>query len=114
MGDPVRIYDLAVKMVKLSGLELGKDIEIVFSGLRPGEKLYEELLNDAESTLPTHHPKIMKAKVREYDGVLVSALVERMSGAALNGSTDMDLVRLLKELVPEYVSMNSEFQKLDS
>lgn len=114
MGEPVRIYDLAVKMVKLSGLELGKDIEIVFSGLRPGEKLYEELLNDAESTLPTHHPKIMKAKVREYDGVLVSALVERMSGAALNGSTDMDLVRLLKELVPEYVSMNSEFQKLDS
>ena len=114
MGEPVRIYDLAVKMVKLSGLELGRDIEIVFSGLRPGEKLYEELLNDAESTLPTHHPKIMKAKVREYDGVLVSALVERMSGAALNGSTDMDLVRLLKELVPEYVSMNSEFQKLDS
>ena len=114
MGEPVRIYDLAVKMIKLSGLELGRDIEIVFSGLRPGEKLYEELLNDAESTLPTHHPKIMKAKVREYDGILVSALVDRMSGAALNGSTDMDLVRLLKELVPEYVSMNSEFQQLDS
>ncbi len=114
MGEAVRIYDLAVKMVKLSGLELGRDIEIVFSGLRPGEKLYEELLNDAESTLPTHHPKIMKAKVRQYDVVLVSALVERMSGAALNGSTDMELVRLLKELVPEYVSMNSEYQKLDA
>ncbi len=114
MGAPVRIYDLAVKMIKLSGLELGKDIEIVFSGLRPGEKLYEELLNDAESTLPTHHPKIMKAKVREYDSVLVTALVERISGGALNGSSDMELVKLLKEMVPEYVSMNSEYQKLDA
>jgi hypothetical protein len=71
-------------------------------------------LNDAESTLPTHHPKIMKAKVSEYDSVLVTALVERLSGGALNGTSDMELVRILKELVPEYVSMNSEYQQLDT
>jgi FlaA1/EpsC-like NDP-sugar epimerase len=67
MGKSIRIADLAKKMVKLSGLTLGKDIQIVFTGLRPGEKIYEELLADKETTLPTHHDKIMIAKVREYD-----------------------------------------------
>ena len=66
MGEPVKIIDLAKKMVQLSGLELGKDIQIEFIGLRPGEKLYEELLANKEDTLPTHHPKIMIARVREY------------------------------------------------
>lgn len=113
MGEPVRIYDLALKMIKLSGLVLGKDIQIVFSGLRPGEKLYEELLNDSESTIPTHHPKIMKAKVKKYDSEWVGELIDRMKIGSYDGMSDLELVKILKEMVPEYISMNSEFQKLD-
>lgn len=67
MGERVKIVDLAKKMIKLSGLTLGKDIQIVFTGLRPGEKLHEELLNNDENTLPTHHPRILKAKVKDCD-----------------------------------------------
>src|SRR5699024_5231216 len=67
MGKSIKIVDLAKKMVKLSGLTLGRDIQIVFTGLRPGEKIKEELLNDSENTIATHHPKIMIAKVRTYD-----------------------------------------------
>ncbi|HOY49952.1 MAG TPA: nucleoside-diphosphate sugar epimerase/dehydratase, partial [Flavobacteriales bacterium] len=76
MGKSVKIVDLVRKMIKLYGLTVGKDIEIVYTGLRPGEKLYEELLNDKENTLPTHHPQIMRAKVQEFDHAIVRAQVD--------------------------------------
>ena len=113
MGKPVRIYDLAEKMIKLSGFEPGKDIRIIETGLRPGEKLYEELLSDAESTVPTHHPKILIAKVRDYSERDLSPIFDRLTYSSLNGATDWELVKTLKELVPEYISQNSEFEKLD-
>lgn len=113
MGKAVRIYDLAEKMVKLSGLTLNQDIRIVETGLRPGEKLYEELLSDAESTIPTHHPKIMIAKVREYSAETIDPIFSQMTYSSMNGSTDRDMVKLLKQLVPEFISLNSEFSKLD-
>jgi len=113
MGEPVKIYDLAVKMIKLSGLTLGKDINIVETGLRPGEKLYEELLSNAENTLPTHHPKILIAKVREYKDEEIVSVFGKLGYAALNGATDRDLVILLKGLIPEYKSQNSIYQELD-
>lgn len=113
MGKPVRIYDLAEKMIKLSGFEPGKDIRIIETGLRPGEKLYEELLSDAESTVPTHHPKILIAKVRDYSERDLSPIFDRLTYSSLNGATDWELVKTLKELVPEYISQNSEFERLD-
>lgn len=113
MGEPVRIYELAEKMVRLSGLELGKDIRIIESGLRPGEKLYEELLSDTENTIPTHHPKIMIAKVRTYNQEETKPVFEKLSYSALNGATDLELVRLMKVLVPEFKSKNSIFEGLD-
>ena len=114
MGEPVKIYDLAVKMIKLSGLTLGTDIKIVETGLRSGEKLYEELLSNAESTLPTHHPKILIAKVREYKDEEIVSVFGKLGYAALNGATDRDLVILLKGLIPEYKSQNSVYEELDS
>lgn len=113
MGEPVKIYDLAEKMIKLSGFEPGKDIRIIETGLRPGEKLYEELLSDAESTVPTHHPKILIAKVRDYSERDLSPIFDRLTYSSLNGATDWELVKTLKELVPEYISKNSEFEGLD-
>jgi len=113
MGLPVRIYDLAVKMIKLSGLTLGKDIRIVETGLRPGEKLYEELLGDLENTMPTHHPKIMIAQVQQSSSDRIHPLLDRLSYASLNGATDLELVRVLKELVPEFKSLNSAYSELD-
>jgi len=113
MGEPIKIYDLAVKMIKLSGLTLNVDIKIVETGLRVGEKLYEELLSDSENSLPTHHPKILIAKVREYDDNQILPLYKSMSYAAFNGSTDMEIVKLLKDLIPEYKSQNSIYQELD-
>lgn len=114
MGQPVKIYELAQKMIKLSGLEEGKDIRIVETGLRPGEKLYEELLSDSENTLPTHHPKIMIAQVREYDEASTQPVFEHLSYASLNGATDADLVKTMKQLIPEFKSLNSAFESLDS
>jgi FlaA1/EpsC-like NDP-sugar epimerase len=113
MGEPVRIYDLAEKMIKLSGLTLDKDIRIVETGLRPGEKLYEELLGDTENTVPTHNPKIMIAKVAEGDWVAQGDCLEGLVLGCLNGASDEDLVRLLKNLVPEYRSLNSGYSRLD-
>ncbi|MEY3399436.1 MAG: hypothetical protein RL220_2030 [Bacteroidota bacterium] len=113
MGERVKIYDLATNMVKLSGLEPGKDIEIKITGLRPGEKLYEEVLADEENTLPTHNPKILIAKVREYDPAQILLHVDELVG--LFGTQNNDLiVSKLKSIVPEYRSNNSEFEKLDS
>lgn len=111
MGESVKIVDLAKKMIQLSGLELGKDIEIKFTGLRPGEKLYEELLAKEENTIPTHHPQILKATVRKED---VSQLQEIESLIQLfeNQKND-EIVAKMKQIVPEFVSNNSEYEKLD-
>lgn len=113
MGESVKIVDLAKKMILLSGLTLNKDITIEFSGLRPGEKLYEELLNTNENTLPTHHPKIMIAQLTQPSFAVMEialAEVERY----LQEETTRELIKLVKELVPEYVSNNSIYEELDN
>lgn len=112
MGKAVKIYDLACKMIQLSGLELGKDIDIQVVGLRPGEKLYEELLNTQENTLPTHHPKILVGRVREYDHELVKSQLDKLSDALVH-QNEFEIVRLMKDMVPEYKSNNSKFSTLD-
>jgi FlaA1/EpsC-like NDP-sugar epimerase len=113
MGEPVKIIDLAKSMIQLSGLELDKDIKIEITGLRPGEKLYEELLNQKENTLPTHHSKILIAKVREYNFSDVNKSITQLIN--LFNKQDNDSVILkIKELIPEYKSNNSEFSKFDS
>lgn len=112
MGRSVKILDLAKKMVKLSGLELGKDIEIKVSGLRPGEKLFEELLNNKENTLPTHHEKIMIAKVRDYDFELIEQELNALSELLVQDD-ELKIVGKLKEIVPEFISQNSKFTILD-
>jgi FlaA1/EpsC-like NDP-sugar epimerase len=101
MGRPVRIADLAEKMIRLSGLEPGRDIAIRYSGLRPGEKLYEELLASAENTLPTHHPRILIGKVRHAEAAAVLQGVEILLQAARPGN-DEELLRHMRGLVPEY------------
>ena len=112
MGKPVKIVDLAKRMIQLSGLEAGKDIQIVFTGMRPGEKLYEELLNLQENTLPTHHPLIMIAKVREQDPEQVRSDVEALVELTTH-SDDMEVVGRMKQIVPEYKSQNSVYEALD-
>lgn len=112
MGKSVKIYDLAKKMVLLSGLEIGKDIDIVFTGLRDGEKLYEELLSNNEDTLPTHHQKILKAKVREYEFTHVNSMIELL-GDLITDANELKMVTLMKDLVPEYKSNYSKFEILD-
>jgi FlaA1/EpsC-like NDP-sugar epimerase len=113
MGESVKIVDLAKKMIKLSGLELGKDIQIVFTGLRPGEKLYEELLADKENTLPTPHKKIMIAKVPVPDIQVIKTAVQKLENA-VEQQDNIALVGTLKEVISEYRSENSEFAKLDT
>jgi FlaA1/EpsC-like NDP-sugar epimerase len=112
MGESVKVIDLAKNMIRLSGLELGKDIEIAITGLRPGEKLYEEVLNSAEDTVPTHHPKILRAKIRENDFSEINSKVNELI-ALFDSQNNMEMVRLLKQLVPEYISRNSEYESLD-
>jgi FlaA1/EpsC-like NDP-sugar epimerase len=112
MGKSVKIVDLVRKMIKLYGLTVGKDIEIVYSGLRPGEKLYEELLNDQENTLPTHHPQIMRAKVQEFDHASVKAQVDDLI-SLFSSQNNVDIVAHMKAMVPEFKSNNSVFEKLD-
>lgn len=113
MGEPVKIMDLAIKMVKLAGYIPNKHIKIKITGLRPGEKLYEELLNDECKTLPTHHKKIMIGvdKVRDYDQVNEKILNIINSAKKFRSS---QVVAELKELVPEFKSNNSSFERLDS
>lgn len=113
MGESVKIVDLAKQMIRLSGLELDRDITIRFTGLRPGEKLYEELLNAEENTLPTHHPQIKIAKVRTYDLAVVDRAVQQLI-TLFEGQDNETLVRKLKEIVPEFKSKNSEFSKFDA
>jgi FlaA1/EpsC-like NDP-sugar epimerase len=112
MGKPIRIYDLAVKMIKLSGLTLGKDIQIAFTGLRPGEKLYEELLANKENTIETPNPKIMIAKVRTYQYEEVVKEIDDL--IALKNGDPFAIVRKMKEIVPEYVSKNSQFANIET
>jgi FlaA1/EpsC-like NDP-sugar epimerase len=112
MGESIRIADLAKKMIQLSGLTLGKDIQIVYTGLRPGEKLYEELLANEENTLPTHHPKIMIARVKVYDYPVISEDIRELI-ALFDKQDNEAIVRKMKEIVPEFISQNSVFEKLD-
>ena len=112
MGNSVRIFDLAKNMIKLSGLRYPEEIDIKITGLRPGEKLYEELLGLGENTLPTYHKKIMISKVKELDYTKVRSKIDELcvSNMFFNGDT----VKLMKEIVPEFVSKNSKFCQLDS
>jgi len=112
MGDSVKIVDLATKMIKLSGLTLDKDIRIVYTGLRPGEKLYEELLADQENTLPTHHKQIMVAKVKEYDFETMSVAIKELIDL-FETQDNQSIVKKMKQLVPEFKSNNSVYEKLD-
>jgi len=113
MGKSTKIVDLARKMVKLSGLQLGKDIQIVYTGLRPGEKIFEELLNDNENTLATHHEKIMIGKVRTYNFIEVCEKLNSLIDS-YNTQDNMRIVGLMKEMVPEFKSKNSIFESLDN
>ena len=112
MGESVKIIDLAKKMIQLSGLKEGEDIEIKITGLRPGEKLYEELLNQEETTLPTHHKKIMVGKVKEYDFDLIAKQIASLT-ADYDNQDNYSIVKQMKKLVPEFISNNSEFSELD-
>jgi FlaA1/EpsC-like NDP-sugar epimerase len=108
MGKPVKIYDLAKKMILLSGFVPDKDIEIKITGLRQGEKLFEELLASKEKTLPTHHEKIYVAKVRKNSFSEINSQVNELLQAN-NNETDFELVLKMKEIVPEFISQNSRF-----
>ena len=112
MGKSVKIVELAKKMIRLAGLVPNEDIKIAYSGLRPGEKLFEELLNDNENTMPTHHEKIMIGKVREYDfNDVQDQLVKLLKYALTDHSTKV--VQQMKIIVPEFKSKNSIFEELD-
>lgn len=112
MGEPVKIADLASRMIELAGLKVGEDIEIEYTGLRPGEKLYEEVLSTKENTIPTSNEKIHVAKVRQYDYAVVAEQIASLSQSA----AEVDIpstVRLMKSIVPEYKSQNSRFEEYD-
>ena len=111
MGQPVKIYDMAKKMIKLLGYSEGQ-IEINEIGLRPGEKLYEELLNNSENTLPTHHPKILRAEVNALTNNQINDYLVDLSSLIVE-SNEYSLVSKMKEIVPEFVSNNSVYEKLD-
>ncbi|MDF2476260.1 MAG: polysaccharide biosynthesis protein [Sphingobacterium sp.] len=112
MGKSVKIVELAKKMIRLSGFKPNEDIEIKFTGLRPGEKLYEELLNDLENTMPTHHEKIMIAKVRENNYKIISLKIEELK-LRLATQNKNEVVHQMKLIVPEFKSKNSIYEQLD-
>ena len=112
MGKPVKIYDLAAKMISLAGFRPGKDIKIVETGLRPGEKLYEELLNDKETTTATINEKIMIATVTKYDYEQVGSAINEIIALAASGNTH-EMIKAMKLFIPEYRSNNSEFETID-
>ncbi len=114
MGQPVAIADLAKKMIRLYGLIPNIDINITYSGLRPGEKLYEELLNDEENTTQTYHDKILIAKVRDVSLELVQNSTMELEHILSTSNDEMKLVSKMKELVPEYISNNSIYERLDT
>ena len=112
MGKSVKIIDLARKMIKLSGLTEGKDIQIIYTGLRPGEKLFEELLADTENTITTHHPQILIGKIKEYNFDEINNKINKLI-QLFDAQNNIEIVALMKEIVPEYLSNNSEFERLD-
>lgn len=112
MGASVKIVDLAKRMIELAGFEVNKDIKIEFTGLRPGEKLYEEVLNNEENTSETTHEKIRIAHVRSYDYDTIADYVDKLHDMALNVEIT-DMVRMMKDIVPEFKSRNSRFEALD-
>jgi len=112
MGSPVKIVDLAKRMIELAGYVPNKDIKIEFIGLRPGEKLFEELLNDKEMTIPTKHEKITIASVRQYDFLIVESAIHVM----IDFSKSVEIkstVKAMKKIVPEFISKNSQYAELD-
>jgi FlaA1/EpsC-like NDP-sugar epimerase len=113
MGEPVKIIDLALKMIKLAGLQPEKDIKIIYTGLRPGEKLYEELLNQGESTMPTYHEKIKISQVITYPYQQVIADINELLLLVKQYDTE-SMVNKMKEIVPEFISKNSQFERLDN
>ncbi|WAC01095.1 polysaccharide biosynthesis protein [Lacinutrix neustonica] len=112
MGKAVKIIDLAKKIIRLAGFIPYKDIDIKVIGLRPGEKLYEELLNDTSETLPTYNDKIMIAKIDSHEYELVNTMILELAEIAKEGSKN-EIVLKMKDLVPEFLSMNSDFERLD-
>ncbi|MDC8000261.1 nucleoside-diphosphate sugar epimerase/dehydratase [Aequorivita todarodis] len=112
MGKPIKILDMAERMIRLSGLKPYEDIDIEITGLRPGEKLYEELLNDSSTSLPTYHPKIMVSKVPTVDYTEISIKIQEIVTISEFGK-DKEIVKKLKELIPEFLSNNSEYEILD-
>jgi FlaA1/EpsC-like NDP-sugar epimerase len=113
MGQPVKIVDLAKKMIQLSGLTLNRDIEIKYTGLRPGEKLFEELLHSNENTIPTYHNKIMIAKVVAEDFDILSDSLKKLE-ITISKINNVEIVTELKRIIPEYISNNSIYEKLDT
>ncbi len=112
MGESVKILDLAEKMIQLSGYKPYEEIDIVFTGLRPGEKLYEELLSTKENSLTTHHPKITRAQVRDLQFEYVTKEIDDLINS-IDTEDDMHLVAKMKKLVPEYISNNSIYKEID-
>lgn len=112
MGEPVKIIDLARNMIKLAGMEPDIDVPILVTGLRPGEKLYEELLNEDEKTCPTHHKKIKIAKVVSYPYTKIAEDIANL-GRMTQNNNELDVVKKMKEIVPEFISKNSRFEDLD-
>lgn len=113
MGKPVKILDLAVRMIELSGFQPYKDIDIEITGLRPGEKLYEELLSETTRTLPTHHKKILISKEVSSPFADIKTKTEKLIKSSIRATDKNEMVKLLKELVPEFISKNSDFEELD-
>jgi FlaA1/EpsC-like NDP-sugar epimerase len=114
MGAPVKIADLAKKMIRLFGLIPNIDINITYSGLRPGEKLYEELLTDGENTIKTYHEKIMISKVRDVEFDSICKCMDSLYGMVEFQEEESVIVSKIKEFVPEFISNNSIFEQLDN
>ena len=112
MGESVKIDTLARRMIQLAGYEVGKDIEIKYTGLRPGEKLYEEVLSNTENTLPTPHERIRIAKVRKYEYNEVASIIDELEDLSRKVEIP-DMVKLMKRTVPEFISKNSRFEIYD-
>lgn len=113
MGKSVKIYDLAKNMIILSGLRFPEDIDIRITGLRPGEKIYEELLADGENTKPTYHEKIMIARTKKIDIATISDKIANLCATSLK-TQNLEIVALIKDIVPEYISNNSKYEVLDT
>ena len=112
MGESVKIDDLARRMIQLAGFTPDDDIKIEYTGLRPGEKLYEEVLANTENTMPTNHSRIRIAKVREYDHEEAKSMADTLEH--LSRIVDVpSMVRLMKQIVPEFISQNSKYEEFD-